>query len=74
MVNDDEVEDFGGLGGANPLVEGARAGAEDQPAPSTGVGEDNPVATAALPEDASGAAAPVSEDPATSVGSPQVAE
>jgi hypothetical protein len=54
MVNDDEVEDFGGLGGANPLVEGARAGAEDLPAPPTGVSEDDPVAAAALPEDSSG--------------------
>jgi hypothetical protein len=74
MANDEEVEDLGRLGGVNPLVEGVRARAEDQPASSTGVGEDNPVAAAALPEDASGAAVPVSEDPATSVGSAQVAE
>jgi hypothetical protein len=66
MVNDEEVEDLGGLESANPLAEGARVGAEDQPASATGVGEDDPVAAVALPADTSGAAAPVAEDPAAS--------
>ena len=64
MANDEEVEDFGGLGSVNPLEEGARAGAEDQPVPSTGVGEGDPVAAAVLLEDTTGVAAPVSKDPA----------
>jgi hypothetical protein len=74
MANDEEVEDLGRLGSANRLAKGARAGAEDQPAPPTGVGEDDPVAATVLPEDTLGAAAPVSEDPAVSTNSAQVAE
>ena len=74
MANDEEVEDLGGLESANPLAEGVRAEAEDQPVPPTGVGEDDPVATAVLPKDTSRAAAPVSKDPATSAGSVSVAE
>jgi hypothetical protein len=74
MANDEEVEDLGCLGSANPLEEGAMAGAKDQPAPPTGVGEDDPVATAVFPEDTLGAAAPISKDPVASAGSAQVAE
>jgi hypothetical protein len=73
MENDEEVKDLGGLESANPLVEGARAGVEDQPVPPTGVGEDNPVAAASLLEDTLGVAALVAEDPAASVGPAQVA-
>jgi hypothetical protein len=73
MVNDEEVEDLGGLESMNPLVEGARAGTEEQPAPPTGASEDDPVAAVALPEDISGAAAPAAEDPAASAGPTQVA-
>jgi hypothetical protein len=73
MANDEEVEDLGGLESANPLAEGARVGAEDQPAPPTGVGEDDPVATAALPKDTSWVATPVAEDPAALAGPAQVA-
>jgi hypothetical protein len=54
MANDEEVEDLGRLGSVNPLAEGVRAGAEDQPTPPTSVGEDDSVAAAALPEDTSG--------------------
>ena len=50
MANDEEIKDLGDLKSATPLAEGARAGAENQPAPPTGVGEDDPVATSALPE------------------------
>ena len=74
MANDEEVKDLGGLESANPLAEDTRTGAEDQPAPPSGVGEDDPLAAAALSEDTSGAAAPVFEDHAASAGSTQVAE
>jgi hypothetical protein len=74
MANDEEVEYLGRLGSTNPLVEGARAGAKDQPAQPTGFGEDDSVAAATLPKDTSGAAAPVFEDPAASADSAHVAE
>ena len=73
MTNDEEVEDLGGLESMMPLAEGARAGAEEQPAPPTGASEDDPVAAAALPKDTSVAAAPAAEDPATSADPSQVA-
>jgi hypothetical protein len=46
MANDEEVEDLGDLKSATPLMEGARAGAKDQPALPTGVGEDDLVVAA----------------------------
>ena len=73
MENDEEVEDLGCLGSANPLEEGAMAGAKDQPAPPTGVGEDDPVAAAVLHEDTSVASAPAAEEAAASAGPLQVA-
>ena len=76
MANDEEVEDLGGLESMNPLVEGAKAGTEEQPAAPTGASENYQVAAAAaaaLPEDTPVAAAPVAEDPAASVGPAQVA-
>jgi hypothetical protein len=75
MANDEEVEDLGGLESMNPLVEGAKAGTEEQPAAPTGASENDHVAAAAaaLPEDTPVAAAPVAEDPAASVGPAQVA-
>jgi hypothetical protein len=73
MANDEEVEDLGGLESTMPLVEGARAGTEEQPAPPTGASKDNPMATAALLEDTLVAAAPAAEDPAALAGPSQVA-
>jgi hypothetical protein len=74
MANDEEVEDLGDLKSVTHLAEGARAGAEDQPALSTGIGEDDPMAAAALPEVTTRAAAPASEDPTASAGPTQVAK
>jgi hypothetical protein len=74
MANDEEVEDLGDLKSMSPLVEGVRAGAEDQPVPPTGVGEDDPLAAAVLHEDTTGAAVPAFEDPAASASPTQVAE
>jgi hypothetical protein len=74
MANDEEIKDLGDLKSATPLAEGARAGAEDQLAPLTGVGEDDPAAAVALPEDTTGAAALAFEDPASSASPTQVAE
>jgi hypothetical protein len=45
MANDEEVDDFGGLGSTEPLAEDARAGIRERLAPATGAGED-PVAAA----------------------------
>jgi hypothetical protein len=73
MVNDEEVEDFGGLESVKPSAEGVGAGTDDQPAPLTGVGDGDPVATAALPEDTSVATASAAEDPAATSGPAQVA-
>jgi hypothetical protein len=86
MVNDEEVDDFGGLESMVPLEEDARVGIGEQPASLTGAGEDpvaaatlpsageDPVAAAAPPgEDTSVAAAPAAEDPAESAGPSQVA-
>ena len=74
MANDEEVKDLGGLESANPLAEDTRTGAEDQPAPPSGVGEDDPLAAAVLHEDTTGAAVPAFEDPAASASPTQVAE
>jgi hypothetical protein len=68
MVNDEEVEDLGGLKSANPLAEGVRAGTELQLASPKGAGKDDPVAAAVLLKDTSVAAAPAAEDPVESVG------
>jgi hypothetical protein len=73
MVNDEEVEDLGGLESMMPLAEGARAGTEERPALPTGASEDELVVAAALPEDTLVVAAPAAEDPAASVGPSQVA-
>ena len=60
MANDEEVEDLCGLESTNSLAEGARVGAEDQPAPPTGAGEDDPMAAAALPGGRAGCRRPCS--------------
>jgi hypothetical protein len=72
MVNDEEVDDLGGLESTMPLAEDARARIGEQTAPPTGASED-PVAAAALPEDTSVVAAPAVEDPAASASPSQVA-
>jgi hypothetical protein len=73
MVNDEEVDDFGGLESIVPLAEDAGSRIREQPVPPTGAGEDPVAATTPPDEDASMAAAPAAEDPAAPAGPSQVA-
>jgi hypothetical protein len=57
MLNDEEVEDFGGLESSMTRTEGAGTGAEEQ-APQAGPGKDPAAAAAPDGEDSAAAAAP----------------
>jgi hypothetical protein len=72
MANDEEVGDFGGLDGTEPLAEDARAGIREQPASATGAGEDPVSAATPAGEDASAATAPAAEDSAAPAAPSQV--
>jgi hypothetical protein len=73
MMNDEEVDDFGGLESSVTQAEDARMGVEEQPAPLTGPGEDPTVAAVPAGEDTPAAAASTDEDPAASAAPSQVA-
>jgi hypothetical protein len=73
MAHDDEVEDLGDLQSTVPLAVGARAGAEDSPAPLIDAGEGPVEASMLTSEDASMVGTPAAEDPAASAGPSQVA-
>jgi hypothetical protein len=62
MLNEEEVEDFGGMESSVTRAADARTGAEEQPAPQADPGG-NPVA----------ATAPAGEDPTVAVAPSQVA-
>jgi hypothetical protein len=62
MLNDEEVEDFGGLESSLTWIEDAGTGAEEQLAPQASPGEDPATATAPTDEDPAAAAAPVIPD------------
>jgi hypothetical protein len=73
MMNDEEVDDFGGLESSVTRTDGARTGVEEQPAPPTGLGEDPAAVAVPTGEDTPAAAAPVDEDPVASATPSQVA-
>jgi hypothetical protein len=72
MMNDEEVEDFGGLESSVTRAEDARTGAEEQPAPQADPGGD-PAATA-VPAggDPAATVAPACEDPVAAAAPSQV--
>jgi hypothetical protein len=72
-MNDEEVDDFGGLEILLTQAEDARMGVEEQPAPQTDPGGDSAAAAASTREDAPAAAAPAGEDPAAVAAPLQVA-
>jgi hypothetical protein len=73
MVNDEEVEDFGGLESSGTRAEDARTGVGEQPTPPAGPGEDPTTATVPAGEDTPAAPAQVAEDPAALAAPLQVA-
>ena len=73
MMNDEEVDDFGGLESSVTRAEDARTGVEEQPTPLTGPIEDPTAATVPAGEDTPATAAPADEDPAVPVAPSQVA-
>ena len=73
MMNDEEVDNFGGLESSVTRAEDARTGVEEQPTPLTGPGEDPTVATVPASEDTPASAAPADEDPVASAAPSQVA-
>ena len=73
MMNDEEVDNFGGLESSVTRAEDARTGVEEQPTPLTDPGEDPPAAAVPAGEDTPVAAAPAEEDPAASAAPSQVA-
>jgi hypothetical protein len=64
MLNEEEVEDFGGLESSVTRAEDVRTGTEEQPAPQADPGGDPTVAVLPAGGDPTTAAAPASEDPA----------
>jgi hypothetical protein len=58
MLNDEEVEDFGGLQSSLTWTEGTGTGAEEQSVPQAGPGKDPAAAAALAGEDSAAAAAP----------------
>jgi hypothetical protein len=73
MMNDEEVNDFGGLGSSMARAEVVRTGVEEQPAPLAGPCGDPAAVAAPADEDPPAAAAPADEDPAASAAPSQVA-
>jgi hypothetical protein len=73
MLNDEEVEDFGGLESSLTRTEDAVTGDEEQLAPQADLGEDPATVTAPAGEDPAAAAAPAGEDPAAAAAPSQVA-
>jgi hypothetical protein len=73
MMNDEEVDDFGGLESSVTRAEDARTGVKEQPAPQAGPGGDPAAAAVPANEDPTAAAAPASEDPAAAAAPSQVA-
>jgi hypothetical protein len=69
MMNDEEVENFGGLGSSLTQIEDAGTGAEEQLVPQASPA----TATAPASEDPAAAAAPAGEDPAAAAAPSQVA-
>jgi hypothetical protein len=73
MMNDEEVEDFGGLESSVTRPKDARMGAEEQSAPQADPGG-GPVTVAVLAGgDPAAAVAPAGEDPAAAAAPSQVA-
>jgi hypothetical protein len=58
MMNDEEVEDFGGLESSMTRTEGAETGVEGHSAPQAGPGEDPTTTAAPAGEDSAAAVAP----------------
>jgi hypothetical protein len=58
MLNEEEVEDFGGLESSVTRAEDAWTGAEEQPAPQADPGGDPAAAAVSASEDPTAAAAP----------------
>ena len=73
MMNDEEVDDFGGLESTVTQAEDARTGVEEQSAPLTGPGGDPAAAAVPAGEDTPAASAPTHENPAASAAPSQVA-
>ena len=73
MMNDEKVDDFGGLESSVTRAEDARTGVEEQPTPLTGPGGDPAAAAVPAGEDPTTAAAPAGEDPAAAAAPSQVA-
>jgi hypothetical protein len=72
MMNDEEVDDFGGLESSVTCIEDARTGVEEQPAPLTDLGEEPTAGVVPAGEDTPAAAAPADEDPTTLAAPSQV--
>jgi hypothetical protein len=51
MMNDEEVDEFGGLESSVTQAEDTRTGVEEQPAPQAGPDEDPPTVAASAGED-----------------------
>jgi hypothetical protein len=62
-MNDEEVEDFGGLESSVTQAEDARMGAKEQPAPQADPGGNPTTAVVSAGGDPAAAAAPASKDP-----------
>ena len=73
MLNDEGVEDFGGLESSVTRAEDARTGAKEQPTPQADPGGDPAAAVVPAGEEPAAAAAPAGEDPAASAAPSQVA-
>jgi hypothetical protein len=58
MMNDEEVEDFGGLESSMTQIEGVETGAEGHLAPQAGPGEDSTAVAAPAGEHSAAAATP----------------
>jgi hypothetical protein len=71
-MNDEEVDDFGGLESSVTRADGARMGVEEQPAPPTNLGEDLAATAAPTNEVTSATAASADEDPAASAAPSRV--
>ena len=73
MMNDEEVDDFGGLESSVTRAEDARTGAEEQPAPQVDLGGHPAAAAAPASGDPAAASAPAGKDPAAAAAPSQVA-
>jgi hypothetical protein len=73
MMNDEEVDNFGGLEISVTQAEDARTRVEEQPAPQASPGGYPAVAAAPASEDPPAVATPAGEDPAALAAPSQVA-